>query len=533
MTDTILEEKICNICCNNYTKKSRIPIKCCFCTFEACRECYENYLLTINNAKCMNNDCDKLWTRKFLTDHFTRFFIINKYKKHLEKIFFDKERALLPATQQIVEEIIKKETIELENIELTKSIEQLTKFEWLMNNIIELKKNEESYKKWIVNDFINRISEISIEQLQSDSKEITNKMTEIFNLKKENELFLRFDYEPKEKMEKKQFIRKCGNYVCRGFLSTQWKCGICTKFTCKECHVYKEIDDVHICKLEDVETAKLLNNDSKACPKCATMIFKIDGCDQMWCTQCNTAFSWKSGLIETKSIHNPHYYEYLRKSQNIMPRNPNDIICGRELHNTIIPGTLKYVNDRMFTRISIIIGSTIHIQRVELPRFEINDVLNNERLRIYYLRNIISEKEFCIKLQREYKKYDKYKEIHSILSMYISSVTDILYRFIDYYDKNNIAVDEMNPRNGYTNILIKKYDKMEIQELNHILKEIDYLIEYVNDYLDQISIIYQSVTYRIELPMDNEKGYYHVFHSIHKKGKSKNECDDCDDYETI
>jgi hypothetical protein len=190
MADTILEEKMCNICCNNYTKKSRTPVKCCFCTFEACRECYETYLLTINNAKCMNNDCDKLWTRKFLTDHFTRFFIINKYKKHLEKIFFDKERSLLPATQQIVEEIIKKETIELENVELSKSIEQLNKFSWLINNVIELKKNEESYKKWIANDFINIISEASIEKLQSDSKGITNKMTEIFDLKKKNELFL-------------------------------------------------------------------------------------------------------------------------------------------------------------------------------------------------------------------------------------------------------------------------------------------------------------------------------------------------------
>ena len=45
----------------------------------------------------------------------------------------------------------------------------------------------------------------------------------------------------------------------------------------------------------------------------------------MWCVKCHTAFSWRTGAIETK-IHNPHYYEWMRsKSANgEIPREEGD-----------------------------------------------------------------------------------------------------------------------------------------------------------------------------------------------------------------
>jgi len=49
---------------------------------------------------------------------------------------------------------------------------------------------------------------------------------------------------------------------------------------------------------------------TKPCPGCRVPVYKIDGCYQMWCTQCRTAVDWKTGFrIEGEEIHNPHFFE--------------------------------------------------------------------------------------------------------------------------------------------------------------------------------------------------------------------------------
>jgi uncharacterized Zn finger protein (UPF0148 family) len=76
-----------------------------------------------------------------------------------------------------------------------------------------------------------------------------------------------------------------------------------------------EVDE-HTCKPEDVATAKMLAKDSKNCPKCGVCIFKIEGCNQMFCTHCNTAFCWKTLEIINRAIHNPHYFEWVKRNEN-------------------------------------------------------------------------------------------------------------------------------------------------------------------------------------------------------------------------
>ena len=69
----------------------------------------------------MNNDCSKEWTRKFLVENFTKKFVTDDWKKNIEKVLFDREKALLPATQGVVEQRkdkvrIKKEIEEVERL---------------------------------------------------------------------------------------------------------------------------------------------------------------------------------------------------------------------------------------------------------------------------------------------------------------------------------------------------------------------------------------------------------------------------------
>ena len=147
---------------------------------------------------------------------------------------------------------------------------------------------------------------------------------------------------PFEKKERKQFIMKCPGDDCRGFLSTQYKCDICKINVCPKCRAIKT--EGHECKKEDIESTELIKKETKGCPQCGIPIFKISGCDQMWCIECKVAFSWRTGNIETGNIHNPHYYQWRRNQGNAV-RNPGDLVCGGLIDFYILNNHLKkFVN---------------------------------------------------------------------------------------------------------------------------------------------------------------------------------------------
>jgi hypothetical protein len=80
--------------------------------------------------------------------------------------------------------------------------------------------------------------------------------------------------------ERLDFVRECPDSDCRGYLSTQWKCGVCEKWTCNQCHEIKGTsrDSPHECKPENVASAALVAKETRPCPTCHTHIFKIEGC---------------------------------------------------------------------------------------------------------------------------------------------------------------------------------------------------------------------------------------------------------------
>ena len=443
----------CNICCDNYNKSTRIKLSCPYCEFEVCRSCCETYILSETVPKCMNPDCAKEWTRKFLRENFTNVFLTSKYKEHLEDVLFDKEKALLPATQPLVEEKIAKKYIR----------KQLRELDLLIEDLYKQKRELEHQIQFGI---------------------ITGNVE-------------------KEDREKARFVRQCPSNGCRGFLSTQWKCGICEQWSCPDCHELKgpNRDCQHICDPNNVETAKMLAKDSKPCPKCQSMIFKVSGCDQMWCTQCHTAFSWKTGKLEN-NIHNPHFYEWQRKNGGgVAPRNPRDIECGRELgqFTTERIQMLARQHSRLFktedkecitwngrkemrkvftylepiSKFCDIIRNVVHNNRIELPNFQTDYVVRNQDLRIKYLENLISEDEFKMLIQRNDKRNRKNTEIAQVLQLANTAVTDIVYRLIDIMDKSS---------NGDIHI-------------DSLIGEIEEINKYCNEIFKDISFTYNTVQY--------------------------------------
>jgi hypothetical protein len=202
----------------------------------------------------------------------------------------------------------------------------------------------------------------------------------------------------------------------------------------------------------------------------------------MFCTQCHTGFNWRTGRIEAV-IHNPHYFEWLRRNGNQVPRTPGDVPCGQGRNDlthrtyidiqTVLRQALNADNplrpecERL---LSNIIRNTIHLRYVVRNRYDVGDrVRRNEELRIRYMRNQITEDEFKTNLQRNQKKVDKYTELYNILDILLTTVTDIVYRFNQYL---------VSTRDGNWNMTI--------------LNEINPIVDYANECLTEISKTYTS-----------------------------------------
>ena len=117
----------CNICCNDYNKSVRTKIVCNYCEFDVCRTCCETYILSETTPKCMQPNCAKDWSRKFLRDNLTYTFLNTKYKNHLENVLFEQEKALMPATQPLAERVLYRNKIQAKITEINDEILELSK----------------------------------------------------------------------------------------------------------------------------------------------------------------------------------------------------------------------------------------------------------------------------------------------------------------------------------------------------------------------------------------------------------------------
>ena len=274
--------KECNICYDIMNKSTRLEINCPSCEYSCCRRCIRTYLMgTTSAANCPS--CNKVWERDFTQKAMGITFYNNEYKNHRKNLIFETEKARFPETMPAVRAHI--ETKEL---------------------------HEE-----------NRKIDIERALLRQKIHELENKLysnrTKIHRLRT-----------GESKVQAQKFIKKCPADGCEGFLSTAWKCGVCSLWVCPHCEQEKgyEKDAEHTCDPNILASAQAIKKETKSCPKCAVPIFKIDGCDQMWCTACQVAFSWRTGRIVNGVIHNPHYYEFQRTHGNNIIRNPGAVVCG-------------------------------------------------------------------------------------------------------------------------------------------------------------------------------------------------------------
>jgi hypothetical protein len=287
--------------------------------------------------------------------------------------------------------------------------------------------------------------------------------------------------------KKTAVVRRCPCDGCRGFLSSKWKCGVCDKKICSECNEEKnEEDGTHVCNPENVETVKLLKKDTKSCPKCGVLIFKISGCSQMWCPDCHTAFNWNTLKIETGIIHNPHYYEFQRANAGTQPagRNLGDIPCGGFPNYNELYTTIRHFEKEDYTRLCNIHRLISHIQQYELRYVYRNTDLDvsNLDIRIRYLMNDnMDDKSFKATIQKREKAKNKLRDIANILRMFSDTGADIMRQIVVDPDRENTRLDILNNLIRYTNTTFE-----------HIHKRYSCVTPRINDRVELVSENYKK-----------------------------------------
>jgi len=279
----------CQICFYKYTPKMRRKYTCVECSQSACTSCVFKHLLTnLGDMKCLFCDAQVLITN--LRDYLS----VTKYKQLADKEvnhLFQIEIGLLDNTKEALNE--EQRLIEMEI---------MTKF---------MRENGLSDAQ-----IFHMLTKLGYQKRP-------NKHLDIHMCPTCNDLLTKDDY--------------------------AYTCDSCKIQICGICIEEKKND--HVCDEKVLETLKYIHATCETCPKCRIVIEKESGgCDQMFCTKCNTTFSWTTRRILTKGEirHNPHFYDWQRQ-QNDGVRNPLDnpceghflIKCQNELNTvTILPETL-------------------------------------------------------------------------------------------------------------------------------------------------------------------------------------------------
>ena len=437
----------CVICLETYTKELRLKVTCPYCPSEACRGCVQRYLLTTHeDPHCLG--CKRGWNREFIDLHLTKSFRNGPLRKHRSKTLMDREKAMLPAMQIFVEAT---KNLRTTGQELTTVMASMRKF--------DLRRVEILRQRDVLRTKIR--TSISGEEEKSALEEL-DKNCAIYGQNEGKLMRIRFDQETLNRQimrwqnilegraaddvratEVREFIQRCPGEGCRGYLSTAYKCGVCAKYTCNECMAVKgdNRDSEHTCNEEAKASAALIRRETKPCPKCGVRIYKIDGCDQMFCTQdtCHTAFSWNTGHIVTGAIHNPHYYEYLRhRNGGAMPREAGDIPCGglpavwqfsREILS--IPATTMPVEQK--NMILSIHRCLTDMADVRLPEYPARLAANvNKDINIRYLMNEMEEADWQKALEQRETRFERKKEIGQILTTFAHVGAELFRNLINH-----------------------------------------------------------------------------------------------------
>ncbi len=524
------EPESCGVCMDNYTPIIRKKCVCKYCKADTCSKCIERYLLERHeDAHCLH--CRVNYNDITLNEICTKTYVQHVYFKHRQEVLINRERANLPGLQDAAilekqkrdnEEKIKEINKEIGTVELQRD-KIMTDYNLLYTQYyaaLAAKQDTSATRK--------KLDELLVAS-ENYRRIITDKREKIQHIRYPHIYGLPANggTHAKPEEEKKKFIRRCTRDNCQGFLSTAWKCGICEYYSCSKCFVTKtkKHDDPHECKKEDIETAEMIKADCKPCPNCGEFIQKSSGCDQMWCISCQTPFSWTSGKVVTGgAIHNPHYYEWMRRNGQAMDRNPLDVPCGGYPNAWELRRMPKGMNNATANKFFEFHRICQELQDISGRNYRSHiDQTTTSGINVKFLLGDFDEKHWGQLLGKNERKRKRDREVQEIFAAFRMVAVELINRVQNYRSEDGKI-------RSFTDLPVKEAEAY-ITELG---REIQELIKMINDGLRNVSISFNySVPY---IAVDGQ--YYSIktknfSDEVKKKRGAKKEDDDDETASTV
>ena len=427
----------CQICISPLNKSTRQNISCLKCLEGCCLSCIKTFLeSTKSEPTCMF--CNETLSKyDLIRMKLPKSYLEKEYKLIRQDILFKNDKSHFSESLQYVKEWVNNSNIYKESVEIYNESKQLLsnveqdRIPLIQSKINHFKKLTKSLDKGKDIDIVLR----ELQQL-SQNKEMVEykKHSELKSIHRR-----KIDMSELKKKHMIQDIRNgnvnCGKKLptifcqedsCNGMLDETFKCVTCKKSYCSDCNMILNLN--HKCDKNNIKSFNLIKNQTKPCPKCFIPIYKIHGCDQMFCTSCHTPFSWNTGLIikNTGFFHNPHYFDHLNDGgRNIftdIDRNDSPPILWAELYQKIKPYSYEIRND-----ILDLYRKLLELIDVKLNRF-IEDP-NKKVERVKYLSNDITELQYKRFLSKEDKTKEFLFNIDKIYELFYQKAFEHLITF--------------------------------------------------------------------------------------------------------
>ena len=221
----------------------------------------------------------------------------------------------------------------------------------------------------------------------------------------------------------------------------------------------------------------------------------VRNCSQMWCISCQTPWDWTTGKIVTNGvIHNPHYYEWMKRNGGAAPRNPADIPCGGYPTVWELRRMPKGIDAHISHKFHEFHRICQELQDISERGYRSHiDNATTTGINVKFLLGDFDEKRWGQNLAKTEKKRKRDNEVQEIF---------VAFRMV--------AVELINRLQQYDDGIIRNFSILPVKDAEKFIEtldiEIQALIKMINDALKNVSISYcYSVPY-----INLDGGYYGI-----------------------